>query len=470
MFQSLLSLYNPWWNTSGWQVEGIPRELFDAFLVSIEKNAYVTVLQGARQSGKTFLIRQCIAALLKKGYSPQNIFYFLIDDPELAKYIEQSPVEFVNFLRHEAQARGKLFVFFDEFQKLAGITQLVKLFYETGSNLKFVLTGSSSLLIADKISESLLGRTETFILFPFSFKEFLFAAPAHPPFSFPLEAGSEIIGNFIKAPAAAFQEMKEHYAQYHFVYQQFTAPRLSRYLLTGGYPQSALAASREEAFLRLKEIKQAYLEKDIINLLRIEKRKEFEHCMRMLALQSGSLIQYNELQSAIGVNFDTLKKFLNILEATYLWAPLSVFSTNKISSITKRPKAYFHDIGFRNFLTSTFDPVQLEKEKGAIAENFVYMQLLKSSQYRLHGLANLSFWRSPDGNEIDFILESGGGVLPIEVKFQKSEQVKIQPGFQIFLKRMGLKQAVVVSDQSLEKRQIGECEVFIIPLALWGML
>jgi hypothetical protein len=204
--------------------------------------------------------------------------------------------------------------------------------------------------------------------------------------------------------------------------------------------------------------------------LRLEKLKEFDHCMQLLALQSGNLIRYNDLQSTVGVNFQVIKQFLNILEATYLWSPLQVFSTNKISSIKKTPKSYFNDLGARNFLASTFDQVQLEKEKGAVAENFVYLQLLKFNQYHLHGLAKPSFWRSPDGNEVDFIFQSARKLLPIEVKFQKSSSLKIQPGFQIFLKKMEIKEAIVVSDQLLEARPINGCQVFFIPLVLWGTL
>jgi len=470
VFQSLLSLYNPWWNDSTWQIAGVRRDLFEKLITSIEKSAYITILKGARQSGKTFLIKQCITALLGGQYSARNIFYFLLDDPELAKYIEQNPAEFANFLRNEAQSRGRILVVIDEFQKVASITELVKLFYESASNIKFVLTGSSSLQIADKISESLLGRTETFVLYPFSFKEFLSATAAEWPFSFPLEDSQKLMWNFLDDPEAVFAEVKAHYAQYHFAYRHFAARQLPRYLLTGGYPQSALAANSDEAFLRLKEIKQVFLEKDIVNLLRLEKLKEFDHCMRFLALQSGSLIQYNEVQSAVGVNAPTLKQFLNILEATFLWSPLPVYSTNKISSIKKRPKGYFNDVGSRNFLASTFDRVQLEKEKGAVAENFVYSHLLMSNQYRWRGLANLFFWRSPDGNEIDFLLESKGKLLPIEVKFQRPESLKIQAGLRIFLKKMGLQHAVVVSDETLEKRLMDNEQIIIIPLVLWGMI
>lgn len=320
MFQSLLTLYNPWWKNSNWQMEGVRRDLFDPLFVSIEKPDYVTVLMGARQSGNTFLIKQCISTLLKGRCPAGNICYFLMDDPELALYVEQNPTEFANFLRNEMVVRGRIFVFIDEFQKAARITDLVKLFYESGSEIKFVLTCSSSMLVADKISESLLGRTETFILYPFSFREFLSISATDWPFSLSLSACSEVSQSFLTAPEDSFADVREHYSQNHYAYQFIASQQLPRYLLTGGYPQAAMAATSEEAFLRLKEIKQTFVEKDIVSLLRIERLAEFDRCMRMLALQSGTLLQYNDLQMGVGAHFQTIKQFLNILEATYLWS------------------------------------------------------------------------------------------------------------------------------------------------------
>ena len=470
MFQSLLSLYNPWWTNPDWDQTGVDRELYQKIIASIRNSSYVTVLKGCRQGGKTFLIKQCIATLLKEGVAPQNIFYFLFDDPELANYIENNPNEFGNFLRNEMESKGKLFVFFDEFQKVKGITELTKIFYETGSQIKFVLTGSSSLTIADKISESLLGRTETFILYPFSFREFLTIHISDLPFSFPLEKSFQPISNFLKDPKKSFQQLSDFYSQYHYAFANFSSQFLPRYLLTGGYPQAALASGIEDSLLRLKEIKQTFIEKDIIKLLRIEKLKEFESVLRVLAIQSSSLINYSDLQMTVGINYETLKNFLNIVEAAYLWFPITVFSTNKISSIKKQPKAYFNDIGLRNFLASTFDLNQAEKEKGLIAENFVYNQLTKFNQNQLNGLAEIQFWRSPDGNEVDFIFQYGGKLLPIEVKFQRTKQIKIGRGFQIFLQKMELEQAIIISDNIIEIRRANNCDVFIIPLVVFSLL
>lgn len=466
MIQSLFSLYNPWWANPHWRNEGIPRDVFQQFHASIKEKAYITVLKGTRQSGKTFLLKQSISTLLQEGIKPQNILYFLLDDPELTHYIENNPNEFGNFLKNEAQIRGKLFVFFDEFQKVTHITNLIKLFYEFTPDIKFILTGSSSLKIANKISESLLGRTETYILSPFSFKEFLSKALPEAPFSFPLNGCTAHISEFLLEPKSHFEALREFYLQFHFAFDAFANDYLPRYLLTGGYPQAVLASSVEEAFLRLKEIKQTFIEKDIVSLLRVEKLKEFDKLLRVLALQTGSLLNYHDLQTAVGINYQTLMSFFNILEATYLWSTLPVFTTNRITSIKKRPKSYFSDVGLRNFLASTFNNTQLMKEKGCVAENFVFSQLVKFNLRDLRGMGHLYFWRSPDGNEVDFIFEYGKTLIPCEVKYQKTHQVKITRGLQAFLKREGFDCAVILTEHNLESRKQDGIDYYLIPLAM----
>jgi len=466
VIQSLLSLYNPWWSNKNWKINGISREIFDRFFISIKEKPYITVLKGTRQCGKTFLLKQCVSTLLKREVDPQNIFYFLLDDLELSRYIEENPNEFVNYLRNEARVKGKLYIFLDEFQKVSNITNVIKLFYEFSSDLKFILTGSSSLQIADQISESLLGRTETFILTPFSFKEFLSSALTDAPFSFPYDESTERITKFLLNAKNNFENLKKFYSNHHFIFDSIINNYLPCYLLTGGYPQAVLSNSSTDAFLRLKEIKQTFVEKDIVNLLRIEKLKEFDKLLRVLSLQTGILLNYHDLQTAVGINYQTLMIFFNILEATYLWSTLPVYTSNKITSIKKRPKSFFSDVGLRNFLASTFDQTQLEKEKGAVAENYVFCQLTNYNLRFLNGMGQLYFWRSPDGNEVDFLLEYGKIQIPIEVKYQQSQQIKITRGLQTFLKRQNYKYAIVFTHNILELKKINDIQYYMIPLAL----
>lgn len=466
MFQSLLSLYNPWWSNPEWRNEGVTREIFKSLYASIANKPYITVLKGTRQGGKTFLIKQCITSLIQSGTDPRTIYYFLLDDPELARYIEEQPNEFGNFLKNEAENRGKLYIFFDEFQKVPHITNLIKLFYEFEQKVKFILTGSSSLQISDKVSESLLGRTETFILHPFSFKEFLSQFIQNQPFTFPPDECTDQLCKFLLESKSHFNDLNDFYSRFQFAFENFRNPYLSRYLLTGGYPQAAMVSTIEEAFLRIKEIKQTFIEKDIISLLRVEKLREFDKLLSVLALQTGNPLNYHDLQTTVGIHYQNLMSFFNILESTYLWFLLPVFASNKITSIKKRPKAYFIDVGLRNFLASTFDQNQMMKEKGVIAENFVFSQLVKFNVQHLKGLGKLYFWRSPDGNELDFILEHGKNLIPIEVKFQTTGQLKINRGLQIFLKKEGIDFAIVFTDNTFELRKFNGISIYLIPLVM----
>ncbi len=220
--------------------------------------------------------------------------------------------------------------------------------------------------------------------------------------------------------------------------------------------------------MRINEIKQAFIEKDIVSLLRIEKLKEFDKLLKVLALQSGNLLNFNDLQTAVGINYQTLISFFNILESTYLWSLLPVYTTNKISSIKKRPKSYFGDVGLRNFLSMTFNFTQMKKEKGPIAENFIFSQLKKFNSSHLNNMGNLYFWRSPDGNEIDFIFEYGKSIVPIEVKYQDISKIKINRGFQTFLKKENLRNAIIVTENQFELVQQNGLNFFIIPLVMFA--
>lgn len=468
MLATFLGFYNPWWSNPDWKIAGVTREMFYSLYSSIIGNSYVAVLKGTRQSGKTFLVKQCIQKLIAGGVPAKNIFYFLLDDPELSDYIEENPIQFAEMLKNEFESKGKIYVFFDEFQKVTNITNLIKIFYEFSQEIKFVLTGSSSLQIAEKVGESLLGRTETFLLHPFSFKEFLKYSISGSHLSFDLTVCSNAVSDFLLEPVKNFESLRQFYVKYHFVFESIRKEHLPRYLLTGGYPQSAMASTVEQGFMRINEIKQAFIEKDIISLLRIEKLKEFDKLLKVLALQSGSLLNFNDLQTAVGINYQTLISFFNILESTYLWSLLPVYATNKISSIKKRPKSYFGDVGLRNFLSMTFDSIQMKKEKGPISENFVFSQLKKFNSTRLNNMGHLYFWRSPDGNEIDFIFEFGKAIIPIEVKYQDIFKIKINRGFQTFLKKENLCDAIVVTENQFELVKQNGLNFFLIPLVIFA--
>jgi predicted AAA+ superfamily ATPase len=458
--QKQIEIHNPWKKDQSWHQEGIRRFIFKKILESLE-NEYITVIKGPRQSGKTFLIKQLISSLLNKGISPNNIFYFLFDDLDLLNYVEEHPSEFLNYVISESEKSGRLYIILDEFQKVKQLTSLVKNLFEAKLPLKFILLGSSTLLISEKVSESLFGRTQTFILYPFSFGEYIICKNE----KIPQEQLQAILKKVIFDNPQSFENLEEFYKEFHFIITQRLNNLLNSFFLIGGYPQASLCKKTEDSFLRLKEIKQAYLEKDIIALLKIEKNRDFEKLVNLLSLITSQLVNYANLQRDLGISFQTLKKFLNILEGTFLLNLCSNFTSSKISSLKKMPKVFFFDNGLRNFFSSTFDEISLEKEKGILSENFVFSQLIKFNAWQLNEFGKVQFWRSPSGNEIDFIFSYRKNIIPIEVKLSQP----LGRGAEEFLKRLNPDRIFIVTKDRLEIQKKGNVYYMYIPLSIFGL-
>ncbi len=458
MFEFISEL-NPWWGQTGWKIGGVERVLVDNVLNSIRNSQYVTVLKGTRQCGKTFLVKQVIERLVQDGVDPRSISYFLFDDPDLKSLVENEPSVFRSYIQNEAKKHARYYVVMDEFQRVKGLTNIVKIFYEAGSNIKWILSGSSQLLVSDTVSESLLGRTDTFVLHPFSFAE-------------AVNGGTQEIGEamrqFLLSPKNSWSALESIYNRYKGEIEFSIRSKFNRFILTGGYPQAALAEEVSSAFLRLKELKQVYIERDIIQMLKIEKWQEFDRLMSALALMAGQLVNYDNLQSDISISFQTLKKFLGVLDSTFMAHTLANWTSGKLASLKKSPKIFFEDNGFRNYLSRTMDDVSLAKEKGAIIETFIYNQLTKLNSWQKSGMARIYFWRNKQGNEVDFILEDGKHMVSIEAK---SGDIRNPPrGLREFMRRVDMREAMILSNDRFEKIDDDIHTFYYIPHILFGLM
>jgi predicted AAA+ superfamily ATPase len=251
----------------------------------------VIVLHGARQVGKTFILRFLQDQLKDRG----DTTYFI--DLEDSRYVKILDAGIDSFLRHldeegvTSSGRGrKCFILIDEIQYLAAPSSFLKLVADHHKNLKLIVSGSSSFAIKAKFKDTLVGRTVNFEIFPLSFREFLLFNQVH------FEEGKAYTEKKV-------DELKE---------------RFKEYILFGGYPKIVLTPEVEKKEKYQQQIIDTYVKKDIRDLAGVRDVDKFNKLLEVLAGQSGQLVNMTELSNTTRIAIQTIEKYLFILENTSL--------------------------------------------------------------------------------------------------------------------------------------------------------
>lgn len=324
------------------------RTLFSQLYENIGKKP-ILVLYGARQVGKTTLIKSILAKF-------SHTLYLQGDDPKDALLLEhRSAKELL------AVVSGYELVVIDEAQRVKDIGITLKLIADNGDNIHVIATGSSSFELANKLNEPLTGRNRKFYLYPLSLEEVIDAYGK-------ISVGKE----------------------------------LDSYMTFGMYPAIVNATSREEKAILIKELAGDYLFKDLFLFGDIRNSFAFEKLVKLLALRVGSEVSYSELAKEVGVSRDTIYNYINLLEQAFIIFRLTPLYTNKAKEINKRHKIFFYDTGIRNALIGNTDPIDIRPDKGAIFENFFIAEKIKERAYGMRS-SDIHFWRNRQGSEIDFV-------------------------------------------------------------------
>ena len=188
-------------------------------------------------------------------------------------------------------------------------------------------------------------------------------------------------------------------------------------LLETGFPRLDGIDDRATRDLYLSSYMQTYIERDIRELLRIEKRREFETFVKLCALRTGQIVNYHDLARDANVSPATVKDWLSVLEDGFLIKLLPPYFTNRTRRMTKSPKLYFLDAGLSAWLGGwrTAPETRLSPMGGALFATHVLADILKRFRHRAREV-QVHFWRTRDGQEIDFLVENDGKTFPIEVK------------------------------------------------------
>jgi predicted AAA+ superfamily ATPase len=194
------------------------------------------------------------------------------------------------------------------------------------------------------------------------------------------------------------------------------------------FPRLRGVSDRAARELYLASYVQTYVERDIRALPRIEKRREFEVFLKMCALRTGQIVNYDDLARDAGVSAVTVKDWLSLLEESFLIRLVAPYHSNRTKRLVKSPKLYFLDMGLAAYLAGWRDPemLRLGPMGGAALETHVFGNIVRYFKHRALE-AEFHFWRTRDGQEVDFLVETAGRCYPIEVKMGRCVPSALAP-------------------------------------------
>lgn len=425
-------LQNPWRNPSYRfpRANTIARLLFDVLLEDLDHRV-VTVVVGSRQVGKTFLMKKLIENLLeKKGCVPEQIFYFNFDAIPLVDFVN-SDRDFLDFINHYGTPDKKAYIFLDEAQRVPEIGLILKRYHDLELNLKFIVSGSSSLEIKSQVKETLAGRKHLYELYPISFREFLRFKGLQTP----------------QDPQSVVRFESANYARL-----------LEDFIVYGGYPGVAVLEKKEEKTRLLKEIYTSYVQKDVSDFFKIEDIPGFNRMVQYISHQSGGLCKVSEVAKNSRLTRHFVEKYLFALQETYIVGLLQPYFVNLGKAVVKTPKLYFCDTGIRNTVFGQFEPLEQRSDAGLLVENFVFSELIKSIDRQW-----IWFYRTTVGSEVDFLIVKGRQITPIEVKYSLSRQQAVPKTFGTLAEHADMQKALIVTRDYVKVQQKYGAHMFFRP-------
>ena len=374
----------------------IQREIHKRF-EKIKKAYPIIALVGARQAGKT--------TFLKENVPDSDYSYLLFDDPDVRELFESDLKSFeIQYL-----SKNKVSVL-DEIHYCSDAGRKLK--YLADSGYKLWITSSSEMILGERVLSFLVGRVSILKLYPFS------------------------LGEFLKSKKQKV------------VSDKIIKRTILEHMTYGGYPKVITSDDVELKKIILRDIYTTMILKDVANTFSISDINSLEKFAKYLSYNVGNVVSYENISNNLNMPFQTIKKYLDAMEKSHLIVRVLPFHKNKLKEIVKQPKIYFVDNGLRNAVLNDFK----SEVYGNVFENYVLTELLKMGK-------SLKYWRTKAGAEVDFVIEDGLEVIPIEVKVNAKVD-KIERSLKSFIETYNPKKAFVVSYRG-EKGEVkvGNCKV-----------
>lgn len=350
----------------------INRTIINSITTRLGKGKAI-LLFGPRQSGKTTLLHQIFDGR-------EKVMWFNGDETDVQQLFENASSARLKAVFGDSQT-----IIIDEAQRICNIGRTLKLITDELKQIQVVATGSSAFELANRTQEPLTGRKWEYFLYPLSFAEMI---------------------------------------SHHGLLQE--KRMFPHRLVYGSYPEVINNPGKEKEVL--KSLTDSFLYKDILMMEGLKKPAKIVSLLRALAFQTGNEVSYSELGRSIGLDNQTVEKYIDLLEKAYVVFSLGALSRNLRKELKRGRKIYFYDNGVRNALIAQFGPVELRPDRGALWENYLMGERQKFIAYQ-EKWVNSWFWRTQDQQEIDYVEEHDGLFHTWEFKWNPREKARLSKTF-----------------------------------------
>lgn len=334
----------------------------------------VIILKGARQTGKTTLLKQLFD-------EKEHTLILNCENPSVSNILESNDPGAIQML-----FGGNKIVALDEAQSIQSIGRILKLIHDELPQYKVIVTGSSSFELMNQGGEPLTGRNIKFTLYPLS-----------------------------------IEEIRDAKGWLHVL------DSLNTYLIFGTYP-GLVDLEAEKRRWKLEELAGDYLYKDLLVYDQIKSSSLVRQLLKALALQTGSEVTVNELSNLLGAPRQTIETYIDVLEKSFVIFSLNSYSKNLRNEIKKGHKYYFYDNGILNAITGNLNVLQNRNDQGILWENFCVSERLKYNRYHRRPV-EMYFWRTYDQAEIDLVEKYPDRLVPFEFKWQSRRKPQLPASF-----------------------------------------
>jgi len=398
----MIEKYNFHWRRGFFYNFPKKRFLFNDIVKEIESKQIISLI-GLRRTGKTTILKQVIDHLIKSKKVKREYILFYSFDEEQPK-IEEIVTEYETKLGKELLCiKDRIYIFLDEIQKLKNWQNQVKYYYDNYQNIKFFVSGSSSLFIKKHTQESLAGRIYEFVLNPLSFEEFLIFKNK---------------GQMLKKKRLFEDTLKKEFLSYQK--RQFI---------------EIIDENEERVAKYIKTMIEKIVYQDIPKIFPIENEELLMRILKIIASNPGMLSDYGSLSKELGISRVTLSNYFFYLNESFLIKKLYNFSRNMLTSEKKMKKFYLTTTSFFPFLNNKIDESKL-------IENLIVAFV--DAKF---------FWRTPQKYEIDVILKEKSKIIPIEVKYKEYISKKDTKNLLRFCEKFNVEEAVMIT-QSKSNEEI----------------